>query len=68
MGAAIAVQAAGGKMTEWTAHEEVPKPKAVMWMGSSRVDLKTFAEDVQAQVGYALYAAQCGEEYPPSKH
>lgn len=32
-------------------------------MGSSRRDLKTFPRSVQREVGQALYAAQCGEEY-----
>jgi phage-related protein len=36
--------------------------KPVVWMGSSRRDLKAFPRDVQTDVGYALYAAQCGEE------
>jgi phage-related protein len=49
------------------AREELPKPKPVVWMGSSRIDLKTFPEDVQAHIGYALYAAQCGEEYATVK-
>ncbi len=40
-----------------------PKPKPVVWVGSSRRDLKAFPEEVQANIGYALYAAQCGEEY-----
>src|SRR5919106_1881258 len=44
-----------------------PKPKPVLWMGSSRIDLKAFPEDVQAHIGYALYAAQCGEEYATVK-
>ncbi len=39
------------------------KVKPVVWMGSSRRDLKTFPEEVQVNIGYALYAAQCGEEY-----
>jgi phage-related protein len=47
--------------------DDPPKPKPVVWMGSSRIDLKTFPEDVQAHVGYALYAAQCGEEYATVK-
>ena len=38
-----------------------------MWIKSSRKDLKAFPEDVQANIGYALYAAQCGEEYPSVK-
>jgi len=32
-------------------------------MGSSRADLKTLPEPVQSNVGYALFAAQRGEEY-----
>jgi phage-related protein len=36
-------------------------------MGSSRKDLKAFPEDVQRDVGYALYGAQCGEEYASVK-
>lgn len=41
--------------------------KPVVWIGSSRKDLKTFPEDVQANIGYALYAAQCGQEYASVK-
>lgn len=37
--------------------------KPVFWMGSSRTDLKSFPQPVQADVGYALFAAQRGEEY-----
>jgi phage-related protein len=37
--------------------------KPVFWMGSSRADLKTFPQPVQSDVGYALFAAQRGEEY-----
>ncbi len=47
--------------------EKAANPKPVVWMGSSRRDLKTFPEDVQAHVGYALYGAQCGEEYASVK-
>lgn len=43
------------------------KVKPVVWIGSSRRDLKTFPDGVQANIGYALYAAQCGEEYPSVK-
>lgn len=31
------------------------------------VAVKTFPEDVQANIGYALYAAQCGDEYSSVK-
>jgi phage-related protein len=47
--------------------EGAANPKPVVWMDSSRKDLKTFPEDVQAHVGYALYGAQCGEEYASVK-
>ena len=36
------------------------KPKPVEWVGSSKADLKTFPEDVQDVVGFALYQAQVG--------
>src|SRR5882762_1293953 len=41
--------------------------KPVRWVGSSRRDLKTFPRPVQRELGQALYAAQCGEEYPSVK-
>lgn len=41
--------------------------KPIVWIGSSRKDLKTFPRDVQADIGYALYAAQRGEEYASVK-
>ena len=37
--------------------------KPVFWMASSRKDLKAFPKVVQSDVGYALFAAQRGEEY-----
>lgn len=37
--------------------------RPVFWMGSSRRDLKAFPEAVQSDVGYALFAAQRGDEY-----
>jgi len=42
-------------------------PKPVRWMGSSRRDLKALPKPVQRDIGQALYAAQCGEEYPSVK-
>ena len=41
--------------------------KLVRWVGSSRRDLRTFPKSVQRHIGQALYAAQCGEEYPSNK-
>ena len=43
-------------------HRPVPI-KPVFWMASSRKDLKAFPKPVQSDVGYALFAAQRGEEY-----
>ena len=41
--------------------------KAVRWVGSSRRDLRSFPAPVRRDIGQALYAAQCGEEYPAVK-
>lgn len=43
------------------------EPKAVRWIGSARKDWKGFPKTVQRHMGQALYAAQCGEEYPTVK-
>ena len=40
---------------------------AVRWVGSSRRDLRIFPQFVRRHIGQALYAAQCGEEYPSVK-
>ena len=42
-------------------------PKPVKWVGSSRKDVKSFPKNVRRDIGQALYAAQCGEEYPSVK-
>jgi phage-related protein len=41
--------------------------KPVRWVGASRKDLKSFPRSVQRHIGQALYAAQCGDEYPSVK-
>ena len=41
--------------------------KTVRWVGAARKDLKAFPKAVQRHMGQALYAAQCGEEYPTVK-
>jgi phage-related protein len=43
------------------------EPKPVRWVGSSRKDLRAFPSAVRRDVGQALFAAQCGEEYPTVK-
>jgi phage-related protein len=44
-----------------------PRPKPVVWMGSSRADLRAFPEPVRRAIGHALYAAQQGETDPAAK-
>lgn len=41
--------------------------KPVRWVGSSRKDLRSFPALARRDIGQALYAAQCGEEYPTVK-
>jgi len=49
----------------------VPDPPSEMtilkWVGSSRKDLRTFPDDVQQNIGYALHQAQAGEKSPSAK-
>jgi len=37
------------------------------WVGSSLEDLRSFPEEVQDGMGYALYLAQCGERHGGAK-
>jgi phage-related protein len=41
--------------------------KPIIWMGSSREDLKSFPEQVRRNIGQALYTAQQGETDPAAK-
>jgi phage-related protein len=41
--------------------------KPVIWVGSSRKDLRAFPEPVQDHVGYALYVAQRGGKHRDAK-
>jgi phage-related protein len=34
--------------------------KAVLWVGSSRDDMRAFARDARQRAGYELYLVQCG--------
>ena len=40
--------------------DEVPKIKALDWVGSSRKDLKAFPAEARSVMGFALYQAQLG--------
>jgi phage-related protein len=44
-----------------------PSLKPVIWVGSSRKDLREFPDVVQDQMGYALYVAQCGGKHRDAK-
>ncbi len=46
---------------------EEQKPKPVVWMGSSKEDLKEFPDDVQGEFGHALWVAQQGDKYVSAK-
>jgi phage-related protein len=41
--------------------------KPLIWVGSSRNDLREFADPVQNHMGYALYVAQRGGKHRDSK-
>jgi phage-related protein len=44
-----------------------PSLKPVVWVGSSRRDLRAFPESVQDHMGYALYIAQRGGKHRDTK-
>ena len=44
-----------------------PPLKPVIWVGSSRKDLRNFPNPVQDHVGYALYTAQRGGRHRDTK-
>jgi phage-related protein len=43
------------------------KPKALVWMGPSRRDVRDMPKDVRRSFGVALYAVQTGETPPIAK-
>src|SRR5713226_2541943 len=47
--------------------DESPKIKTLIWVGSSRRDLKAFPDEVKDGMGYALYQAQVGQKAPTAK-
>jgi phage-related protein len=44
-----------------------PSLKPVIWVGSSRKDLREFPDPVRDHIGYALYVAQCGGKHRDAK-
>ena len=53
----------------WTKYINIVanEPKSIVWIGSSRRDLKTFPKQVRSDIGQALYTAQMGETDPAAK-
>ena len=47
--------------------DESPKIKTLIWVGSSRRDLKAFPGEVKDGMGYALYQAQMGQKAQTAK-
>jgi phage-related protein len=47
--------------------DDSPKIKSIVWIGSSRRDLKAFPAEVRDVMGYALYQAQVGSKSPAAK-
>jgi phage-related protein len=41
--------------------------RPVIWVGSSRIDVREFPREVRRDIGQALYAAQQGETDPAAK-
>ncbi len=44
-----------------------PGLKPVIWIGSSKADLRTFPEEVKDSIGFALYVAQQGGKHTDAK-
>jgi len=55
------------EITISTSMTDEPPVKPVIWVGSSRKDLREFPEPVQDHVGYALYVAQRGGRHRDTK-
>jgi phage-related protein len=47
--------------------DEAPSLKPVIWIGSSRKDLREFPDPIQDHMGYALYLAQRGGKHRDTK-
>jgi phage-related protein len=44
-----------------------PSIKPVVWIGSAKVDLRAFPEEVKDWIGFALYVAQQGGKHSHAK-
>jgi len=52
---------------EETGEPQETGPKPVIWIASSRKDLRAFPEDVKDVIGFALYQAQMGNKHVSAK-
>lgn len=43
------------------------RPKPLLWVGSSRKDLRRFPIDVRSEIGFALFQAQLGSKHESAK-
>ncbi len=43
------------------------KLKNIVWIGSSREELKKFPEPIKDEIGYAIYRAQEGKKHHKAK-
>ena len=46
---------------------DMPDLKPVVWVGSARVDLTAFPDEVKDSIGFALFAAQQGGKHRDAK-
>ena len=46
---------------------EEPRPKPVVWIASTKHDLKGLPDEIQGRVGHALWSAQIGGTHPHAK-
>ncbi len=54
-------------MMDMASGEPEPNAKPVLWVGSSRRDLKRFPKGVRTVFGQAIYDAQTGGKHPGAK-
>jgi phage-related protein len=43
------------------------EPRGLVWIASSREDLRKFPEEVKDEIGYGLFLAQAGSKHPRAK-
>ncbi|MGH7899168.1 MAG: type II toxin-antitoxin system RelE/ParE family toxin [Candidatus Binatia bacterium] len=47
--------------------DEQPTPKPVIWIASTKHDLKSLPDEIEYRFGYALWIAQTGRTHPHAK-